>query len=106
MTKFGNLSDSLCEDALAILQEIVDADVGLHIWFDRSLDVGHGSLVDTQLGNLQSVFTSRGQDTKNPDSRLMSKREVKRSAFEIAISTSLEFRIDDTEKQKERDKEQ
>jgi hypothetical protein len=40
-TKFRNLSESLCEDALEILQEIVDADVSLHMWFDRGLDFGH-----------------------------------------------------------------
>ena len=30
-TKFRNLSESHCEDALEILQEIVDADASLHI---------------------------------------------------------------------------
>ena len=51
-TKFGNLSESLYQDALEILQEIVDTDASLHMWFDRGLDFGHGSLVDAQLGNL------------------------------------------------------
>ncbi len=50
-TKFRNLSESHCEDALELLQGIVDADASLHIWFDRALDFGHGSLVDAQLGN-------------------------------------------------------
>ena len=45
-TKFGNLSESLYQDALEILQEIVDTDASLHMWFDRGLDFGHGSLVD------------------------------------------------------------
>ncbi|MDC1134145.1 hypothetical protein OAT42_04385 [Alphaproteobacteria bacterium] len=58
-TKFRNLSKFHCEDALEILQEIVTADASLHMWFDRGLDFGHGSLVDTQIGNLPRVITSR-----------------------------------------------
>ena len=56
--KFYNSSDSHCEDALEILQEIAAADASLHMWFDRGLDFGHGSLVDAQLGNLPRVVTS------------------------------------------------
>ena len=36
-TRFRNISESLCEDALEILQEIVDADSSLQMWFDRGL---------------------------------------------------------------------
>jgi len=60
--KFYNSSERICEDALETLQEIVDADVNLHMWFDRGLDFGHGSLVDAQLGNLPRVVTSRSLD--------------------------------------------
>ena len=56
--KFYNSSESLCEDALEILQEIVAADASIQMWFDRGLDFGHGSLVDAQLGNLPRVVTS------------------------------------------------
>ena len=48
-TKFRNLRESHCEDALEILHELVDADVSLHMWFDRGFDFGHGGLVDAQL---------------------------------------------------------
>ena len=51
------LSESHCEDALEILKEIVDADASLHMWFDRGLDFGHGSLVDAQLGNLPLLYS-------------------------------------------------
>ena len=74
---------------MEILQEIVAADASLHIWFDRGLDFGHGSLVDAQLGNLPRVVTSRSLDRQTNDSRLMSKREVKIAAVEWAISTLL-----------------
>jgi hypothetical protein len=51
--------ESLCEDALEILQEIVAADASLQIWFDRHLDFGHGSLIDASLGNLPRLVISR-----------------------------------------------
>ncbi len=40
--KFYNKSESLCEDALEILQEILDYDSSLRVWFDRdiSFEVG------------------------------------------------------------------
>ena len=40
-TRFCNLSESHCEDAMEILQEILAADASLHIWFDRGLDFEH-----------------------------------------------------------------
>ena len=36
--KLDSKCESLCEDALEILQEIVAADTSLQIWFDRHLD--------------------------------------------------------------------
>ena len=102
-TKFRNLSESHCEDALEILQEMVDAEASLHMWFDRGFDFGHGSLVDAQLGNLPRVITSRSLDRQTTDSRLMSKREVKIAAVEWAISALLSAEPVDKEERKERD---
>ena len=98
-----NLGHSYCEDALEILQEIVDADASLHIWFDRGLDFGHGSLVDSQHGNLPRVITSRSLDRQTTDSRLMSKREVKIAAVEWAISALLAVEAVDKEERKEQE---
>jgi len=70
--KFYNSSESLCEDALEILQEILAADASLQMWFDRGLDFGHGSL-----------------DRQTSDNRLLSKREVKIATVEWAISALL-----------------
>ena len=101
--KFYDSSESHCEDALEILQEIVAADASLHIWFDRGLDFGHGSLVDAQLGNLPRVITSRSLDRQTTDSRLMSKREVKIAAVEWAISALLAVDAVDNEERKEQE---
>ena len=57
--KLDSKCESICENALEILQEIVAADASLQIWFDRNLDFGHGSLIDASLGNLPRLVTSR-----------------------------------------------
>ena len=101
--KFYNSSESHCEDSLEILQEIVDADASLHKWFDRGLDFGHGSLVDAQLGNLPRVVTSRSLDRQSPDSRLLSKREVKIATLEMAISALLAVEPVDNKQRKEQE---
>ena len=87
--KFYDRRESHCEDALEILQEIVAADASLQMWFDRGLDFGHGSLVDAQLCNLPRVVTSRSLDRQSPDSRLLSKLEVKIATLEMAIRALL-----------------
>ena len=56
--KLGRKCQSLWEDALEIHQYIA-ADASLQIWFDRHLDFGDASLIDTSLGNLPRLVTSR-----------------------------------------------
>ena len=77
------------------------ADASLHMWFDRGLDFGHGSLVDAQLGNLPRVVTSRSLDRQTSDNRLLSKREVKIASVELAISDLLAVEPVDKEERKE-----
>jgi hypothetical protein len=83
--KLDNKCESLCEDALEILQEIVAADASLQIWFDRHLDFEHGSLIDASLGNLPRLVTSRSIEKLSNDSRLVKKIDVKISVVERAI---------------------
>jgi hypothetical protein len=83
--KLDNKCESLCEDALEILQEIVAADASLQIWFDRHLDFEHGSLIDASLGNLPRLVTSRSIEKLSDDSRLVKKIDVKISVVECAI---------------------
>ena len=82
--KLDSNCESLCEDALEILQEIVAADASLQIWFDRHLDFEHGSLIDASLGNLLRLFTSRSNERLNKDSRITNKQDVKLSVVERA----------------------
>jgi len=83
--KLDNKCESLCEDALEILQEIVAADASLQIWLDRNLDFGHGSLIDASLGNLPRLVTSRSIEKLSDDSRLVKKIDVKISVVKRAI---------------------
>ena len=83
--KLDSKCESLCEDALEILQEIVAADASLQIWFDRNLDFEHGSLIDASLGNLPRLVTSRSIEKLRDDSRLVKKIDVKISVVECAI---------------------
>ena len=64
-----NKSESLWEDALEILQEIVAADASIQMWFDINLDFEHGSLIDASLGNLPRLVTSRSIEKLRDDSR-------------------------------------
>ena len=83
--KLDSKCESLCEEALEILQEIVAADASLQIWFDRNLDFGHGGLIDASLGNLPRLVTSRSIEKLSDDSRLVKKIDVKISVVERAI---------------------
>ena len=74
---------------LEILQEIVAADASLHMWFDRVLDFGHGSVIDEKLGNLPSLVTSRSLDRLTTHARLLSKHEVKIATVEMGIRALL-----------------
>ena len=67
---------------------------------DIRLDFGHGSLVDAQLLNLPRVVTSRSQDRQTSDNRLLSKRELKISTVEWAISALLAVEPVDKEERK------
>jgi len=62
-----------------------------------------GSLVDTPLGKLTRIVTSRSQDTQNTDSRLMSKLEGKIAAVEMAISVLLAVEALNKQERKEQD---
>ena len=83
--KLDSKCESLCEDALEIIQEIIAADASLQIWFDRNLDFAHGSLIDASLGSLPRLVTSRSIEKLSDDSRLVKKIDVKIGVVERAI---------------------
>ena len=83
---FYNKSESLCEDALEILQEILHSDSSLHVWFDRDISFEVGGDLSADIGSLTRLVTSRSHEKLSDDSRLTSnKQSVKLAVVETAI---------------------
>lgn len=83
--KFYHKSESLCEDALEILEEIIRADPQLQIWFDREIEFAAGSDLGADLVSLPRVVTSRSNERQRSDLRIVSEREVKLGVVERAV---------------------
>jgi hypothetical protein len=83
--KFYNKSESLCEDALEILQEILHYDSSLRIWFDRDISFEMGGYLSADIVSLPRLVTSRSNEKLSDDSRLTSKQSVKLAVVERAI---------------------
>ena len=83
--KFYNKSESLCEDALEILQEILHFDSSLLIWFDRDISFEVGGDLSTDIVSLPRLVTSRSNEKLRDDRRLTSKQSVKLAVVERAM---------------------
>jgi len=83
--KFYNKSESLCEDALEILQEILHSDSTLRVWFDRDISFEVGGDLSADIVSLPRLVTSRSHEKLSDDSRLTSKQSVKLAVVERAI---------------------
>jgi hypothetical protein len=83
--KFYDNSESLCEDALEILQEILHYDSSLRVWFDRDISFEVGGDLSADIVSLPRLVTSRSHEKLADDSRLTSKQSVKLSVVERAM---------------------
>ena len=83
--KFYNKSETLCEDALEILQEILRYDSTLRVWFDRDISFEVGGDLSADIVSLPRLVTSRSHEKLRDDSRLTSKQSVKLTVVEHAI---------------------
>ena len=83
--KFYNKSESLCEDALEILQEILHYDSSLRIWFDRDISYEVGGDLSADIVSLPRLVTSRSHEKLSDDSRLKGKQSVKLAVVERAM---------------------
>ena len=97
--KFYNKSESFCEEALEILQELVHSDASIQQWFDRALDFDAGGDLGLSPVAMPRVITSRSLDKQSADMRVMSKREIKISIVEMAISKLRNAESKDTNEQ-------
>ena len=84
-TKFYNKSESVCEDALEILQEILNYHSSLRVWFDRDISFEVGGGLSADIVSLPRLVTSRSHEKLSDDSRLSSKQSVKLAVVERAI---------------------
>ena len=82
---FYNKCESLCEDALEILQEILHYDSSLRIWFDRDISFEVGGDLSADIVSLPRLVTSRSNEKLSYDSRLTSKQSVKLAVVERAM---------------------
>jgi hypothetical protein len=71
---FYNKSESLCEDALGILQEILHYDGNLRIWFDRDISFEVGGDLSADIVSLPRLVTSCSHKKLSDDSRLSNKK--------------------------------
>ena len=83
--KFYNKSESLCEDVLEILQEILHSDSSLRVWFDRDISFEVGGDLSADIVSLPRLVTSRSHEKFSDDSRLTSKQSVKLAVVERAM---------------------
>ena len=75
--KFYDKSESLCEDALEILQEILHDDSSLRVWFDRDVSFEVGGDLSADIFSLPRLVTSHSHEKLSRDSRLTRKQSVK-----------------------------
>ena len=82
---FYNKSESLCEDALEILLEILHYDSSLRVWFDRDISFEVGGDLSADIVSLPRLVTSRSHEKLSDNSRLTSKQSVKLAVVERAM---------------------
>ena len=82
---FYSKSESFCEDALEILQEILHSDSSLRVWFDRDISFEIGGNLSADIASLPRLVTSRSHEKLSDDSRLTSKQSVKLAVVERAM---------------------
>ena len=85
--RFHNKSESLCEDALEILQEILYHDGYLLIWFDSDISFAVGEGLGADIVSLPRLVASRSNEKLNEDSRITGKQSVKLTVVERAIDS-------------------
>ena len=83
--KFYDKSESLCEDALEILQELLHYDSSLRVWFDSDISFEVGGDLSADIVSLPRLVTSRSNEKLSDDSRLTSKQSVKLAVVERSM---------------------
>ena len=85
--RFYSKSESLCEDALEMLQDILHYNGYLRIWFDRDISFSVGEGLSADIVSLPRLVTSRSNEKLNEDSRITGKQSVRLTVVERAIDS-------------------
>lgn len=95
--KLYHKAETLFERTLEYLDEIINADIGLTVWFDRHLDFSAGGSLGADPINIPRVVTSRSLDASNNGLMLVkrSKQQLKIEAIQIALA-EMEHESDDS----------
>ena len=80
---FYNKSESLCEDALEILQEILHYDSRLRVWFDRDISFEVGGDLSADIVSLPRLVTSRSHEKLGSDRFSFRKELLRRSINKV-----------------------
>ena len=80
---FYNKSESLCEDALEILQEILHSDSSLRVWFDRDISFEVGGDLSADIVSLPRLVTSRSHEKLGSDRFSFRKELLRRSINKV-----------------------
>ena len=65
--KFYDKSESFCEDALEMLQEILHHDSSFRVWFDRDISFEVGGNLSADIASLPRLVTSRSNEKLSDD---------------------------------------
>ena len=71
---FYNKSESLCEEAPEIVQEILHYDSNPRIWFDRDISFEVGGDLSADIVFLPTLVASRSHERLREDSRIKANR--------------------------------
>lgn len=102
--KFYDKTDTLCERAMEYLQEIIQGDGGLRVWFDRDTSWTADGDAGADIELLPRVVTSRSLNNRGGGilRQLRSKRDLKIAAVEQALAELAEDAKDAKDKEEQR----
>lgn len=99
--RLSDKSQSLYEDALEFLQEIICEDRSLEVWFDRALIFGtEGTISIDAVGMPRTVISRSNNKQASVNGRYKTKSDVKREILEQALAENDENTQIDAEKLK------
>lgn len=97
--RLRNSSETLYENALEILEDLIHADRSLDIWFDRPLDFSFGGNLGIDVVGIPRVVTGRSNNKITSGAiRQVTKKDIKRDLLEYALTRSCVVELTDEQK--------